>query len=126
MLRDQNAIATVAVNDLETAKRFYEDKLGLQSTGTESAQAITYRTGGGTLLVYASQFAGTNQATSVTWKVGDDFDELMRDLTGKGVPFERYDGLPGLTLDGNVHRHGDIKLAWFKDPDGNIHHLINL
>ena len=81
--------------------------------------------GGGSLLVYQSQFAGTNKATTVTWSVGDDFDEILRSLQSKGVTFEHYDGLPQVTRDGDIHRVGDLKLAWFKDPDGNIHHLIS-
>jgi catechol 2,3-dioxygenase-like lactoylglutathione lyase family enzyme len=123
MLGDRDAIATVAVKDIETARRFYEDKLGLKPVHPESHGVITYKTGGSSLVVYTSQFAGTNQATSVTWGVGGEFDEIVRSLQSKGVTFERYDGLPGVTREGDVHRVGDFKLAWFKDPDGNIHHL---
>jgi catechol 2,3-dioxygenase-like lactoylglutathione lyase family enzyme len=126
MLGDRVAIATVAVKDLGTARRFYEDKLGLQPIQPESHGVIRYKTGGSSLLVYTSQFAGTNQATSVTWSVGKDFDDIVRSLQSKGVPFEHYDGLPGLAREGDVHRAGDLKLAWFKDPDGNIHHLISM
>jgi len=125
MLGNKDAVATVAVKDLETAKRFYEDKLGLKPAGAEQKGVITYKTGGSSLLVYTSQFAGTNEATSVTWGVGGDFDEILRSLQSKGVSFEHYDGLPEVTREGDVHRVGDFKLAWFKDPDGNIHHLIS-
>jgi catechol 2,3-dioxygenase-like lactoylglutathione lyase family enzyme len=125
MLGDRDAIATVAVRDIETARRFYEDKLGLKPAHAESHGVITYRSGGSSLLVYTSQFAGTNQATTVTWSVGGDFDDVVRSLQSKGVPFERYDGLPGVTREGDIHRSGDLELAWFKDPDGNIHHLIS-
>jgi len=126
MLGDKDAIATVAVKDLGTARPFYEDKLGLKPFQVEESHGvITYKTGGSSLLVYASQFAGTNQATTVTWSVGGEFDDIVQSLKSKGVTFERYDGLPGLTRQGDVHRSGDLKLAWFKDPDGNIHHLIS-
>jgi len=125
MLGDKNAIATVAVKDLATARRFYEDKLGLKSILSEGPTTITYQTGGSSLLVYASQFAGTNQATSVTWSVGGAFDDIVQSLRSKGVSFEHYD-LPNVTREGDVYRNGDLKLAWFKDPDGNIHHLISL
>jgi catechol 2,3-dioxygenase-like lactoylglutathione lyase family enzyme len=125
MLGDIDAIATVAVKDLATARRFYEGKLGLKPANPEDHGVITYKTGGTTLVVYGSQYAGTNQATSVTWGVGDDFDEILRELQSKGVTFEHYDGLPQVTREGDVHRAGGFKLAWFKDPDGNIHHLIS-
>jgi catechol 2,3-dioxygenase-like lactoylglutathione lyase family enzyme len=125
MLGKKDAIATVAVKDLATARRFYEDKLGLEKGPDESDQVSTYRTGNSSLVVYTSQFAGTNKATTVTWSVGGDFDDIVKSLQSKGVSFERYDGLPQVTREGDVHKVGDLKLAWFKDPDGNIHHLIS-
>lgn len=125
MLKNQDATATVAVKDLPKARRFYEEKLGLEAE-EESPNAVTYKAGGSRLLVYPSSFAGTNQATSVTWTVGDDFDAVLHDLQSKGVPFEHYDGLPQVTREGDVHHAEGLKLAWFKDPDGNLHHLISL
>ena len=125
MLGKKNAIATVAVKDIQAARRFYEEQLGLTPAQDEEMGVITYRTGGSTLVVYTSEFAGTNKATSVTWSVGKDFDAILESLRSKGVSFERYDGLPEVTRDGDVHRVGDLKLAWFKDPDGNLHHLIS-
>lgn len=127
MLAKKDATATVAVKDIQKAKRFYEDKLGLKPVEADDEHGVvTYKTGGSSLLVYVSQFAGTNQATSVTWSVGGEFDTILQSLQSKGVSFEHYDGLPETTRDGDVHRVGDWKLAWFKDPDGNIHHLISM
>jgi catechol 2,3-dioxygenase-like lactoylglutathione lyase family enzyme len=125
MLGNKNAIATVAVKDIQAARRFYEDQLGLTPAMAEMNGVITYKTGGSTMVVYTSQFAGTNKATSVTWSVGDDFDAIVESLRSKGVSFEHYDGLPEVTRQGDVHRVGDLKLAWFKDPEGNLHHLIS-
>jgi catechol 2,3-dioxygenase-like lactoylglutathione lyase family enzyme len=125
MLSNKNATATVAVKDIETAKRFYGDKLGLEPVHPENHGVITYKTGSSSLLVYVSQFAGTNKATTVTWSVGGNFDDIVRSLKSKGVSFEHYDGLPEVIRQGDIHRSGDFKLAWFKDPDGNIHHLIS-
>jgi catechol 2,3-dioxygenase-like lactoylglutathione lyase family enzyme len=125
MLGDQDAIATAAVKDIEMARRFYEDKLGLKPLRPEEMGVITYKTGGSSLVVYTSEFAGTNKATTVTWGVGGDFEDIVQSLQSKGVSFERYDGLPGVTREGDVHTAGGFKLAWFKDPDGNIHHLIS-
>jgi catechol 2,3-dioxygenase-like lactoylglutathione lyase family enzyme len=124
MLGNKDAIATVAVKDIKAAKRFYEDQLGLKPIMAEDHGVITYKTGGSSLVVYTSQFAGTNKATSVTWSVGKDFDDIVQSLQSKGVSFEHYDGLPEVTREGDVHRAGDFKLAWFKDPDGNILSLI--
>ena len=78
------------------------------------------------VLVYASEYAGTNQATAASWAVGDDLDAIVDDLRGKGVAFEHYDDLPETTREGDVHVMGDFKAVWFKDPDGNILNLSNM
>jgi catechol-2,3-dioxygenase len=124
MLGNKETIATVAVKDLDRASRFYEDALGLKRVGAEGAEAVVYKTGGSTLLVYRSQFAGTNKATAATWNVGPDIAQVVNVLKAKGVSFERYD-MPGAKLEGDVHVMGHMKNAWFKDPDGNIHALTN-
>ena len=122
MLGDSKAIATIAVKNLDVAKKFYRDKLGLELV-SEQMETTSYKTGNTTMLVYKSDFAGTNKATSATWTV-DDVEDLVKKLKAKGVVFEHYD-LPGLTRNGDIHSAGKYKLAWFKDPDGNIHHIIN-
>ena len=124
MLGDNEAVATVAVKDLEVARKFYEGKLGLKQAGTQDSEVITYRSGNSTLMVYRSQYAGTNKATAVTWIVGDAVEEIVRALKAKGVAFEHYD-LPDTTRKGDIHIAGDVKVAWFKDPDGNIHSVVN-
>ena len=123
MLSDNVSVATVAVKDMAAAARFYEGILGLTRVHTEGEGAIEYATKGGTLLVYLSQFAGTNRATAVSWNVGDELPRLVQYLKMKGVTFEHYD-FPGMTRDGDIHLGGGRKNAWFKDPDGNIHALV--
>jgi predicted enzyme related to lactoylglutathione lyase len=120
MLSDADVAATVAVKDLKTAARFYEQVVGLTKVGSEGDAVAIYRAGQGTLLVYESQFAGTNQATAVTWTV-PDVDQLTRELAARGVRFEHYQGLG--RLEGDVHVQDGRRVAWFKDPDGNIHAL---
>jgi hypothetical protein len=60
----------------------------------------------------------------VTWLVGDDVESVVRALTAKGVTFEHYD-MPDMTREGDIHVSGDMKVAWFKDPDGNILNIVN-
>lgn len=124
MLGNIDAVANLAVKDLAVARRFYEDTLGLVQDKTEGDEVIVYRSGGTRINVYRSAFAGTNQATAVTWQVDGDLERLVAALKAKGVRFEHYD-MPGTTLIGDVHVMGDMKVAWFKDPDGNILNLIN-
>jgi catechol 2,3-dioxygenase-like lactoylglutathione lyase family enzyme len=121
MLSDNDAIATVAVKNLETAKKFYEGTLGLTRI-MENEEVVAFKTGRSTLFVYRSQYAGTNQATAVTF-VTEEVDDVVRTLKGRGVAFEHYD-LPKMTIQGDVHVAGPMKTAWFKDPDGNIFSLV--
>ena len=124
MLSDKEAIATVAVRDLKAAASFYEGKLGLKVHAREGDQVIGYRTGATRLNVYVSRFAGTNQATAATWPVDDELESIVSELKAKGVVFEHYD-MPGLERDGDIHHGGGLRVAWFKDPDGNIFNLAS-
>ena len=122
MLGEIDAAANLAVRDVASARRFYEDVLGLTPTGGQGEEVVTYRSGRTTLNVYRSEHAGTNKATAVTWAV-PDIDGVVQSLKAKGVAFERY-AMPGLTLEGEVHVGYGMKVAWFKDPAGNILNLI--
>ncbi len=122
MLGDNDVMATVAVKNLSAARKFYEGKLGFKVVHTEGDQAVSYQSGKSQLLVYQSQFAGTNNATTATWMV-KNVEGLVKELKAKGITFEHYD-FPGMTLKGDVHIAGKLKNAWFKDPDGNILALV--
>jgi catechol 2,3-dioxygenase-like lactoylglutathione lyase family enzyme len=124
MLGDYEAIATVAVRDLKQAAAFYEGKLGLKVKAKQGDEVVSYATGPTVLNVYRSEFAGTNKATAVCWRVGGRVDEIARALKAKGVAFERYD-LPGLEHEGDVHVGDGMRVAWFKDPDGNILNIVS-
>jgi catechol 2,3-dioxygenase-like lactoylglutathione lyase family enzyme len=119
VLGKKDVMATIGVKDLDAASRFYEGSLGLERVSAEDSEAIVYRSGDSTLLVYRSGFAGTNQATAATWIVGENLEETVRALRARGVRFEHYD-LPETTRNGDVHVAGRLKIAWLKDPDGNI------
>ena len=123
MLENKDAIATVAVVDLGVARKFYEGTLGLKVASLEGTEAITFESGRSSLIVYRSQYAGTNKATALNFRVGDEITETVAALRQKGVSFEHYD-FPGMAREGDVHIMGSLKSAWFKDPDGNIIALI--
>ncbi|MFZ0695782.1 MAG: VOC family protein [Nitrososphaeraceae archaeon] len=124
MLGNKDAAATIAVKNLEKAKKFYEDTLGLTQVGAEGEEVIIFKSGNSIVNVYQSQYAGTNKATAVTWVVGQDLEGVVQQLKAKGVAFEHYD-MPGVTREGDVHVGGNMKVAWFKDPDGNILNIVN-
>jgi catechol 2,3-dioxygenase-like lactoylglutathione lyase family enzyme len=124
MLSDKDAIATIAVKDMAAAGKFYGETLGMKKVDQGGDEGIGFQSGNSTIFVYRSQFAGTNQATALTIKVGDELEEIVRSLKAKGVTFEHYD-MPGMTRNGDIHGEGNMKAAWFKDPDGNILALVN-
>src|SRR5690349_15837247 len=122
MLGKADATPMIAVKDLDRARKFYEDTLGLE-TKDEWGEGLTMESGDTTINVYRSQFAGTNKATALTFQV-DNAEEEVSELKKKGVFFEHYD-LPGLQSQGDLYvGEGGFKTAWFKDPDGNILSLI--
>jgi catechol 2,3-dioxygenase-like lactoylglutathione lyase family enzyme len=124
MLGENNAAASLAVKDLGRARKFYEDVLGLQAIDQEGGELVTYKSGASIINVYRSEFAGTNKATALTWQV-TDIDAAVSDLKKKGVAFEHYQ-LPELKQEGDVYAapDGHMRVAWFKDPDGNILNLV--
>ena len=123
MLGDSQAVATIPVADCARAKAFYKDKLGLK-LNEERPGSATYKSGDAIIFVYETDKAGTNKATAATWPVAD-VDAVVKELKSRGVAFERYDDLPGLAMQGDIHVGGEMKVAWFKDPDGNILSIVN-
>ena len=119
MLGDFDVQPMLPVKDLDVAKRFYERTLGLEKIGEEPGVAVTYRSGRTTLHVYRSGFAGSNEGTAAMWEV-KDVEQTVMGLKAKGATFEQYDNMPGLTRQGDIHSAGEFRVAWFKDPDGNI------
>jgi catechol 2,3-dioxygenase-like lactoylglutathione lyase family enzyme len=124
MLSDKDAAANIAVKNLETARKFYQDTLGLTQVGAEGQELIVFRSGNSSINVYQSQYAGTNQATAVTWVVGENVEDVVQALKAKGVTFEHYD-MPDMKRESDVHIAGNMKVAWFKDPDGNILNVVS-
>ena len=124
MLADVSAQPTVAVRSLAKAKPFYETVLGLKPVGPSMPTVQCFQAGASVIVVYESEFAGSNKATSITWPMGEALDSTVADLKAKGVTFEHYD-MPGVALEGDVHVGYGMRLAWFKDPDGNIINIGN-
>ena len=118
MLGKKNFTPMIAVKDLDRARKFYEETLGLKSVDEQGSELLTLKSGDTIFNVYRSEFAGTNKATALNFDV-DDIDAEVRELKDKGVFFEHYD-LEGLTPKGDVYVGEGMKTAWFKDPDGNI------
>jgi extradiol dioxygenase family protein len=125
LLKDAPSSAIVAVRDLDRAREFYAETLGLEPEAGAEEGVVTFRTGDTKLVVYESEFAGTNKANAVVWNGGADFDAIADQLRDAGVTFEAYPDL-GMEVSRGVHRDGDFKGVWFKDPDGNVLHVTNM
>jgi predicted enzyme related to lactoylglutathione lyase len=122
MLNDSRVEANIPAGDLQRARAFYADKLGLTPAREfEAARLLRYRTAGGTTFnVYETAYAGRAGHTIAQWHV-DDIESEVRDLKAKGVAFEVYEDLPGAQWDGEIASlPGMGRSAWFKDSEGNI------
>jgi catechol 2,3-dioxygenase-like lactoylglutathione lyase family enzyme len=120
-LKDCKVGTAAPVSDLSKAREFYESKLGFEPSDPMSETMVAYELGGGTgLMVYVSDHAGTNKATLAGFEV-PDFDEMFADLRDRGVEFERFEDESGATTsEEGIIDAGDYRVAFFKDPDGNI------
>ncbi|MGZ5383743.1 MAG: VOC family protein [Acidimicrobiia bacterium] len=115
----RGAVPTLPAADIDRARRFYQDVLGLEVGTWEEDGSARVKVGESWIMVYQSQFAGTNQATAVGIAV-DDVEAAVSTLRDRGVVFEEYDLGEMKTVDGIFTMPGGAKGAWFKDTEGNI------
>jgi catechol 2,3-dioxygenase-like lactoylglutathione lyase family enzyme len=118
-ISEGKVFACVAVSSFDVARGFYGGTLGLTQVD-ENPGGVGYECGGGRIFVYVSDTAGSGQATAAMWEV-DDATSVAAELIAQGVQFVEYD-MPGAEFVDGVHvfAGGEAKVAWFKDPDGNI------
>ncbi len=116
MFAHYSSRAVIAATDLERARRWYAEKLGLHPL-REQAQGLLYATGGSEFFLYQTGAAGTAQNTVAEWEV-DDLEAVMADLRSRGVVFEEYDYPDFKTVNG-IGMLGNDRAAWFKDSEGN-------
>jgi catechol 2,3-dioxygenase-like lactoylglutathione lyase family enzyme len=118
MLADCPIHATLPAADLERAKRFYAEKLGL-TPESELPDGLFYRCGGNTrFLLFPSQGAASGAHTQMTWTT-NDIEAEVAVLKARGVVFEEYD-TPDLKTVNSVATIAQSKGAWFKDSEGNL------
>jgi catechol 2,3-dioxygenase-like lactoylglutathione lyase family enzyme len=117
MFRDTKAFSGFSVNDIQKAKEFYGEILGLEVSETHGLLSL-HLAGGTTILVYPKPNHIPSTFTILNFPVAD-IEEAVDQLTRKGVRFERYEG-DLKTDDKGIFRGGGPLIAWFKDPAGNI------
>ena len=119
MLSQLPFFANIPVADLDRARAFYEGVLGLHSWRIdERIHEVVYEAGPARFAVYVSAGAGKSEHTIGTFLV-KDMDHIVAGLRERGVDFIDYD-LPGLKTEDGIASFGYDRVAWFKDPDGNI------
>lgn len=117
MLAGYDLLTTLPASDVERAKRFFAEKLGL-TPFFEDPGGAHYRSGSSYFDIYPTPSAGQAPHTLVGWVV-DDVDRVVEELRGRGVVFEDYD-LPGLKTVNGIADLPTERTAWFKDSEGNI------
>ena len=123
MLKDAPIVPYIPASDIDRARRFYEDKVGLVAREALAGGVVYECAGGSWIFLYLSQGAGTSEASQAFWQV-QDVEAEVRELKARGVGFLDYD-LPGLkTVDGIATMDDGTKGAWFRDSEGNILALI--
>jgi catechol 2,3-dioxygenase-like lactoylglutathione lyase family enzyme len=111
--------ATVATKNLRRAKRFYEETLGLRAAIADERRGVYFLAGSGTMLNLYEREHSTPESSVATFLV-ENLDDVMSDLRNRGISFEEYD-ISDLKTKGGVYSdETGFKVAWFKDPDGNI------
>lgn len=118
MLGDKEAFSGFAVDDLDKAREFYGETLGVKTELLDQEHGLLtlHLAGERPTLVYRSEGFTPASYTMLNFKV-DDIDAAVEELSGRGVEFERYEGMP--QDEKGVMREGGPLIAWFKDPAGN-------
>ena len=117
MLANATPVAFVSTSDPERARAFYRDTLGLPLL-SEDGFALVFELGATTLRVTTVDSLRPQPFTVLGWHV-DDAGAAVRALAGAGVAFERYDGMEQDDL-GVWTAPSGTRIAWFRDPDGNL------
>lgn len=124
MLKDKSSSAIVGTSNIDRARGFYEGMLELP-VEEEMQGMLSFKTGSTWLTVYQSEGFRPGTANAVAWSGGVDVEAIADRLRGMGVKLEEYPEM-GLEIANGVHRDGDFRGIWFKDPDGNILHVNSM
>jgi predicted enzyme related to lactoylglutathione lyase len=123
VLTDSPAFSGFSVDDLDRARSFYEQTLGLRVTDMpEMGGLLRLKLGGGTdVLVYAKDDHVPATFTVLNFPVAD-VEKAVDELTGRGITFQQYENPP--TDEKGIMRAGGPLIAWFTDPAGNVFSVI--
>jgi len=121
MFSKSKAFSSFSVDDIQKAKKFYEEVLGLQTESPMDMLAIK-TSGNNDIFIYAKPNHEPATFTVLNFPV-DDIEKTVDELIAKGITFEQYH-FGEIDTDEKGIAHGEPKIAWFKDPAGNILSVI--
>jgi catechol 2,3-dioxygenase-like lactoylglutathione lyase family enzyme len=120
MLKDARVHATIPAQDLDRARKFYSEKLGLEPS-RENPRGLFYDMGENSrFFLFASEGAASGAHTQMGFSVAD-IEAEVTDLKRRGVPFEEYEGMDQAN---SIATFGPIRSAWFKDSEGNLMGMV--
>ena len=123
MFKDTKAISGFSVDDVDAARKFYGETLGIEVSDLDEGLLTLHLAGGRDTLIYAKPDHQPASFTILNFPVAD-VEATVEQLTQRGVRFERYEGTDVETDDKGVFRGGGPLIAWFKDPAGNVLSVI--
>ncbi len=123
MLSKREFHTTLPVQDLNRAKKFYAEKLGLQPD-SETAGGLVYRGKDSWFLLFPSMGASNGQFTQGGWET-DDIEAEVAALKARGVVFEEYN-YPNFKTVNSIATTGTNRAAWFKDSEGNLLGIVQM
>jgi catechol 2,3-dioxygenase-like lactoylglutathione lyase family enzyme len=123
MLSDREFHATIPVQDINRAKKFYTEKLGF-TPESEAPSGVTYRCRDSWFLLFPSSGKSNGSFTQGGWAT-DNIEAEVAELKKRGVVFEEYD-LPNFKTVNSIAQTGKNRAAWFKDSEGNMLGLIQM
>jgi catechol 2,3-dioxygenase-like lactoylglutathione lyase family enzyme len=118
MLSQLETYAVLPARDLQRARDFYKDKLGMEPDQDRPEGLVYHTPAGAPVLIYETENAGTAQNTAMGWTT-NDFDSEVAELRRKGIVFEDFD-VPGTKTENGIATTPDGRAAWFRDTEGNI------
>ncbi|MEO8744052.1 MAG: VOC family protein [Candidatus Dormiibacterota bacterium] len=125
MVKGDKAFSGFSVNDLDAAKKFYGETLGLEIDGGSAQGLMLKAAGPNGIFIYSKEDHVPATYTILNFRV-TDIDKAVDELAGKGVKFESYEGVTdkkGIARGKSIGQGPDI--AWFKDPAGNFLSVLN-
>jgi catechol 2,3-dioxygenase-like lactoylglutathione lyase family enzyme len=121
MTKMRAVVPTLPASDIERARRFYQETLGFEVEGEQGPDGgYAFRAGEGEVYFYVYPTNAPRGGNTAAQFLSDDFDSMVQEFRRRGIKFEEYHDMPGVTWDNGVATMGEDRGFWFTDSEGNI------